>query len=137
MTKKLIIYTDGGARGNPGPAGIGVVIYDAHKKILKKIGEVIDFTTNNQAEYQALIRALGVAGQLGAEEVECFLDSELVVKQLQGLYKVRDPGLQPLAAKVLAQTAEFSQIKFRHIPREQNKLADQLVNRALDQAGFN
>ena len=101
MTSKVIIYSDGGARGNPRPAAIGYVISDEHSDILKKIGKVIGSTTNNQAEYKALIAALESAKELGATHVVCYLDSELVVKQITGLYKIKEPGLQALAMDVL------------------------------------
>ncbi|HTL39556.1 MAG TPA: ribonuclease HI family protein [Methylomirabilota bacterium] len=136
MIKKISIHTDGGARGNPGPSAVGVVISDQDGRIIKKIGQVIGIKTNNQAEYEALILALTEAKALAAEQVECFLDSELVVKQVQGLYKVREEGLKPLASKVLSLTASFSQISFKHVPREKNQLADKLVNEALDKSGF-
>lgn len=136
MNNQIITYTDGGARGNPGPAAIGAVIYNSRLEQLRQISRVIGETTNNQAEYQALIAALQAARELGASEVICYLDSELVVRQLQGQYKVREEGLKPLAAQVLSLTQKFNQIKFVHVPREKNKLADELVNQALDEAGF-
>jgi ribonuclease HI len=133
---KLIVYSDGGARGNPGPAAIGVVVYDAGSRELKRRAEVIDFTTNNQAEYKALIAGLTEAAVLGADEVMCNLDSELLVRQMQGSYKVREEKLKPLAAEALRLTAKFKKVQFVHVPRGKNKLADQLVNQALDEAGF-
>jgi len=136
MIDKVIIYTDGGARGNPGPAAIGVVIYDSLMKEMERYKNYIGTTTNNQAEYQALIKALQMALKLGAESVTCYLDSELVVKQLQGYYRVREEGLGVLATEALKLTSKFKQLDFMHIPREKNKLADQLVNEALDNAGF-
>jgi len=132
MTDKLVIYTDGGARGNPGPAAIGFVIYDTSGKEIKKFGHYLGVTTNNQAEYRALIAALEDAHKLGAEKVVCHLDSELVVKQLQGKYKVREEGLKPLASEAIRLSAKFTQVDFVHVPREKNKLADQLVNEVLD-----
>jgi ribonuclease HI len=130
---RLILYTDGGARGNPGPAAIGIVIYDEnHSNILKNIGMKIGRATNNQAEYKALIRGLEEALKLGATEVVCHLDSELVVKQMQGKYKVRDAGLQDLAPQVLRLKNKFKNVDFVHVKREKNKLADKLVNEALD-----
>lgn len=134
--KMLTIYTDGGARGNPGPAAIGFIIYDGHSRVLKSFGMFIGVSTNNQAEYKALIKALEAAWDLRANQVKCYLDSELVVKQLQGIYKVKETYLKPLAAKALALTAKFNQVDFAHIPREKNKQADQLVNKALDEAGY-
>ncbi len=136
--KKLIIYTDGGARGNPGPAAIGVAIYDPGKinEPIFKLGKVIGVTTNNQAEYNALLLGLQEARKLGASELVCYLDSELVVKQLQGLYKVREEGLKKMIAEIFREQNKFTQVVYKHVPREKNKLADQLVNEALDKAGF-
>ncbi len=134
MTDKLIMYTDGGARGNPGPAAIGVAIFDSantHEPI-KTHGKYLGETTNNQAEYRALILGLELARELGARHVVCYLDSELVVKQVTGLYKIREAGLQELAMDVIRQKNNFDQIEFKHIPREKNKLADRLVNEVLD-----
>jgi ribonuclease HI len=128
---KLQIYTDGGARGNPGPAGIGVVIWNGNELVgrhKKYIGEA----TNNQAEYQAIILGLEQAKKLGAEELECFLDSELVVKQLNREYKVKDKDLAPLFVRVWNLSLGFKKIIFRHVPREENREADKLVNEAID-----
>ncbi len=130
---KLILYTDGGARGNPGPAAIGAVIYNEGGQELKRVGKYLGETTNNQAEYKALIEALKQAVILGGERLVCNLDSELVVRQLQGQYKVKEPTLKPLAEEALRLSAKFIQVQFVHIPREKNKLADQLVNEVLDQ----
>ncbi len=130
---KLIIYTDGGARNNPGPAGIGVVLYDENKKIIETYKEYIGEATNNQAEYRALVKALQLAERHSPEKIECFLDSELVVKQLNKEYKVKDPGLRDLCNQVL-DLAMFKNISFHHVRREQNKLADKLVNEAIDEA---
>lgn len=129
---KLISFSDGGARGNPGPAAIGVVIQDESGKELKGIKETIGETTNNQAEYKALLRAVNEAISMQATELLCNLDSELVVKQLQGKYKIKETGLQVLAAEVLKLTGKFNRIEFRHVRREQNARADELVNQALD-----
>jgi len=130
----LTIYTDGGARGNPGPAGIGVVILDEAGNELKGIGEAIGDMTNNQAEYRALLRGLAEADAMGAAEVFCYLDSELVVKQLMGLYKIREPGLQLLAAEALKLAKNFKNVRYKHVPREKNARADGLYNDALDMA---
>jgi ribonuclease HI len=138
MIDKIIIYTDGGARGNPGPAAIGVAIFDVantHQPI-KTFGKYLGETTNNQAEYRALLAGLGLAQKLGARHVVCYLDSELVVKQLTGSYKIREEGLKDLAMDVIRAKNNFDQVEFKHVPREKNKLADQLVNEALDNAGF-
>ena len=136
MPETLIIYSDGGARGNPGPAAIGFVIYNEDSHILKNVGMFIGTATNNQAEYRALIEALKAAIDLQAKQVFCFLDSELVVKQATGRYKVRQPELKNLVAEVLKLSNKFLKIHFKHTPREKNKLADKLVNKALDEAGF-
>ena len=125
-----IIHTDGGARGNPGPAGIGatIKIEDKVHELKRYIGE----TTNNQAEYRALIMALEHAKELGVTEADCRLDSELVVKQLNREYKVKDKDLAPLFVKVWNLMSEFKKITFKHIYREDNKAADRLVNEAID-----
>ncbi len=127
---KAIIHSDGGARGNPGPAGIGVVIeIEGKKKMFKQyIGEA----TNNQAEYKALLLGLEKAKEIGVKEVECLLDSELVVKQLKREYKVRDKELALLFIKVYNLAQTFEKITFKHIYREDNKEADKLVNEAID-----
>ena len=128
---KATLHTDGGARGNPGPAGIGAVlkIGDQQWKFKKYIGKI----TNNQAEYQALILGLEKAKDHGATEVDCFLDSELVVKQMKREYKVKDKDLAVQFVKVWNLMAEFKKVTFKHIYREDNKLADQLVNEAIDE----
>lgn len=129
---KLIIYTDGGARGNPGPAGIGAVIFDEKKTVLAEISEYLGVATNNQAEYQALIAALKRATTLGAKELECYLDSELVVKQLKREYKVKNKDLAPLFLTIHNLSLNFKNINYTHIPREKNSLADRLANEAMD-----
>jgi ribonuclease HI len=132
---KVKTFSDGGARGNPGPAAIGYVIYTQSDRVLKQSGEYIGEGTNNHAEYTALIRALTAARDLGATEADCFLDSELVVKQLHGKYKVREQNLQQLIGEVFRLMKSFSRIEFTHVPREKNQLADKLVNEALDEVG--
>lgn len=133
------IYTDGGARGNPGSAGIGGVIqkYDESSgayHTVQTIKAYIGETTNNQAEYQALLKTLTAAHNAGAQEVECLLDSELVVKQLNHEYKVKDQNLAPLFLKIWNLSQGFRKVTFKHIRREQNKEADRLVNEAIDEA---
>lgn len=128
---KLIIHSDGGARGNPGPAAIGVVI-EQNGAIIATISEKIGKTTNNQAEYRAVLAGLEKAKELKAIEVECILDSELVVKQLQGEYKVKNKELAPLFVKVYNLSLQFRKVVFRHVLRAENKMADKLVNEALD-----
>ncbi len=131
-SKKLIIYTDGGARGNPGPAAIGAVIYDEAKNKLAEISEFIGHATNNQAEYQAVLAAIKKAKALGAEEIEFYLDSELAANQLAGNFKIKSKGLASLFVQVYNQTLNFKKVNFHYIPREQNKEADRLVNQALN-----
>lgn len=130
--KKLIIHTDGGARGNPGPAGIGVYIIDTDGRVVLEHSRYIGETTNNQAEYLAVIDALEHAKQLGGDELDFFLDSELVVRQLNRQYKVKDAGLAPLFMRVWNLSIGFRRITFTHFRREHNKQADRLVNEAID-----
>jgi len=132
---KLIINTDGGSRGNPGPAGVGVVFANELEVTVAEFKEYIGQATNNVAEYKALILALENVQKFKYKEIECRLDSELVVKQLNGQYKVKDSGLKPLFDRV-QELAFFKPISFKHVRREKNKLADKLVNEALDEAGF-
>lgn len=129
---KLIIYTDGGARGNPGPGGIGAVIYDEDRKKIAEISEFLGHSTNNQAEYKAVIAAMKKAKELKAEFLEFYLDSELVVKQLKREYKVKNPDLAPLFLQIYNLGMSFKKISFHHIPRERNKEADALANEAMD-----
>lgn len=129
---KLIIYTDGGARGNPGPAGIGAVLYSDDKKIVAEVSEYLGVATNNQAEYQALIAALKKALDLGAKELDCYLDSELVVKQLRHEYKVKNKDLASLFLTIHNLALSFKKITYTHIPRERNQAADKLANEAMD-----
>lgn len=136
MHKKIKIYTDGGARGNPGKAGIGVVIKDDDGKIIERVSEYIGEATNNVAEYTALIKGLEKARELKAEEVECFLDSELVVRQMNREYKVKNKDLSLLFVKVWNLSSGFKKISFNHIMREYNQVADRLVNEAIDRGRF-
>ena len=129
---KLTIFTDGGARGNPGPAGIGVVIKE-NGRTIKEYGKYIGETTNNQAEYRALISALETAKEMGAEEVNIFMDSELIVKQVKGEYKVKHPGLAPLFLKLHNLRMGFKKFSVAHIRRERNTEADALVNKAINE----
>ena len=132
--EKLTIYTDGGARGNPGPAGIGAGIFDEKGNTVEEISKYIGQATNNQAEYQALIAGLTKAKELGVEKIEFFLDSELVVKQLNREYRVKDKDLALLFVQAYNLTLGFKKVIFKHIGREKNELADKLVNLALDKA---
>jgi len=130
---KLIIYTDGGSRNNPGPAGIGVVIYNERKNILKTYKEYIGEATNNIAEYKALIKGLQLAADYTKGELEIFLDSELIVKQLNGQYKVKEEKMKRLFDEAKVLSMGFENIKYTHIKRELNKMADRLVNEAIDE----
>lgn len=135
--EKIIVYTDGGARGNPGPAGIGVSIQDENGTELANISKYIGETTNNQAEYEALYQALVKVKEMELTQsaVEVRMDSELVVRQLEGRYKVKDPGLKEQFARVAKVQVEYADLKFTHVRREQNSRADQLVNEAIDASG--
>lgn len=135
------VYTDGGARGNPGPAAVGVFALNENNKVIGGFGEPIGIATNNVAEYKAVIKALDYIienkNQLkGDGEIYFYLDSELVCKQLNGLYKVKDPNLRSLLFQIREKEIAFFGIKYFHIPREQNKEADKLVNKALDKNSF-
>lgn len=134
VVKRLVTFSDGGARGNPGPAAIGVVIFDETERVVAEVSEYIGEGTNNQAEYRAVIAALERAIGLGATHVVCYLDSELVVRQLTGKYKVKNEGIVPLFAQALRLTSRFSSVNVLHVAREKNAKADALVNRALDRA---
>ena len=135
MNKKIIIYTDGGARGNPGPAGIGVVICSTENedRIISTAKKYIGKTTNNQAEYQAVVLGLQEAKKLKAEEVEVRMDSELVCFQINGIYKIKNVDFQDSFIKIWNLRQSFKKIIFKHIRREKNKLADKLVNDAIDE----
>ncbi len=137
--RKIIIYTDGGSRGNPGQAAIGVVFCNEKGQVIKKFGEYLgDNFTNNEAEYQAIIFALkkfkALFGKAIAEisDVEIRADSELVVKQLNGKYKLLEPKIQQFFIEIWNLKFDFKSVKFKHVPREKNSEADRLVNEALD-----
>ncbi|MDO8184504.1 ribonuclease HI family protein [Conexibacter sp. JD483] len=131
---RLVLNVDGGARGNPGPAAIGVVIATPEGETVEQLAETIGVATNNVAEYRALLRGLQRARELGADAVEVRGDSELVVKQVAGDYRVRSADLQPLHAAALDAFAGFASWSLRHVPRAENAGADALVNAALDAA---
>jgi len=131
---KLRTYSDGGARGNPGPGAIGVMICDSKGEVLLEHKDVIGDSTNNVAEYCALIAALALAQELGGSEVEAFLDSELVVHQMSGKYKVKSESLRELVSEAKTLEKKFSTVSYRHLPREDSRMkrVDRLVNLALD-----
>jgi ribonuclease HI len=130
--KKLFIYTDGAARGNPGPAGIGARILDSKGTVVAEECHYIGEATNNVAEYRALLTGLERAAQLGASTVEVRTDSELVVKQLRGEYRVRNLVLRELFERVKQLAAGFERVDYIHVRRELNRDADRLANRAID-----
>lgn len=129
---KIKLFTDGGSRGNPGKAAIGCVLYDEKNNIIESYSKYLGITTNNQAEYNALLHGLELARKHKADEVECFLDSELVVKQMKKEYKVKDKDLAKLFVRVWNLSLNFKKISFHHIRREKNSHADKLVNEELD-----
>jgi ribonuclease HI len=126
------IYSDGASRGNPGPGAIGAIVLDPLGRERLRISERIGVTTNNVAEYRALIAGLEAALGLGARRVEARMDSELVVRQAIGRYRVRNPGLIPYHRRLLNLRGQFDEVVFRHVPRAMNREADALANKALD-----
>ncbi|HTU97485.1 MAG TPA: ribonuclease HI family protein [Solirubrobacteraceae bacterium] len=128
----MVVHVDGGARGNPGPAAVGVVISAPGGEVLDEYAERIGVATNNVAEYQALLRGVQRARALGAREVEFINDSELVAKQLTGAYKVKHPAMRPLYEEAIEALRAFERWSIRSVPRAQNARADALVNDALD-----
>jgi ribonuclease HI len=131
---KGILNTDGGARGNPGPAGIGVVLKDEDGIVLDEIAQPLGQTTNNVAEYEALIAGLKLALNHGVTELEIYVDSELVVSQLEGKWKIKNERLRGLAVTARALLGRFEVATIGHVRRSQNTHADRLANRAMDEA---
>lgn len=131
---KVIVHVDGGARGNPGPAAAACVISTPTGEVLGEHAELLGAATNNVAEYRALLLGLARARELGASEVEVVGDSELIAKQVKGLYKVKHDAMKPLHREAKVALAEFDRWSIRTVPRAQNAHADALVNAALDQA---
>jgi len=130
---RLIVEADGGARGNPGPAGYGAVVVDpGTDEVLAERAEGLGVTTNNVAEYRGLIAGLRAAQELGAIDVEVRMDSKLVVEQMSGRWKVKHPAMQPLAREAAELVREIGQVAFRWVPRERNRRADALANQAMD-----
>ena len=126
-------YIDGASRGNPGPAGVGVVIVSGGREV-RRIKKYLGRATNNEAEYRALLEALKAAGELGACSVVVYSDSELLVRQLNGEYRVRSPRLVSLYGMVMHEASKFREFKLLHVPREKNREADRLANEAIDEA---
>ncbi len=137
-SQKIIIYTDGGSRGNPGEAALGVSIHDAKGDVIKQFGERLGIKTNNEAEYSAVVAALKKTKALFGKEktkkmdVEVRMDSELVCRQLNGIYKIEGEHLWPLFIAIWNLKTDFARVIFVHVPREKNKDADRMVNEALD-----
>lgn len=129
--KKIIIFSDGASKGNPGDAGIGVVLSDENGSMLCEIADYIGQTTNNVAEYKALIRGLEKAAELGASVVEISTDSQLLARQLAGVYKVKAPNLKPLHDQAMILLRHFAKVSISHVMREYNKRADQLANEGV------
>jgi ribonuclease HI len=131
---KLIVHVDGGARGNPGPAAAACVVSDGDGRVLEERAQLLGVATNNVAEYRALLLGLECARVLGASDVEVIGDSELIAKQVRGIYKVKHAAMRPLHAQAITALREFERWSIRTVPRAQNAHADALVNAALDGA---
>ena len=131
---KAVLFTDGGARGNPGPAGIGVVLKDAAGEVIGEIAEGIGVATNNVAEYSALIAGLELALDKGVTDIDVFMDSELVISQLKGEWKIKNDRLRTLAVRARALLNRFETHKLEHVRRELNSDADKLANQGMDAA---
>ena len=129
---KLKIFTDGGARGNPGPAASGAVLKDVSGAVVATASKYLGETTNNQAEYMAIIIGLEKAKEMGATDVELYMDSELATKQLKGEYKVKHPEIAKRFVEVKNLLHAFDRVSFSHVRREKNKEADAIVNEVLD-----
>ena len=129
---KIKIYSDGGSRGNPGPAACGVILKTMSGDVISKHSKYLGETTNNQAEYNGVLLGLEEAQKIRVQEIDFYLDSELVVKQLNQVYKVKNADIQTIFVKVWNKIQEFKKVTFRHIFREENKDADQMVNLELD-----
>ena len=136
MNKNLIAYTDGGARGNPGPAGAGAVLYAENKSVITEVSEFLGVQTNNWAEYEAIFLMLAKVKKLGFTNVplEIRADSKLAVEQLNGNWKVKHPNIQIQFKKVTGLLKDFKDVRFVHVRREKNKVADALANKAMDTA---
>lgn len=137
MTQALRLHVDGASRGNPGEAGFGVHVCTPEGSEVAGLYGYLGKATNNVAEYQALLHGLRFALSRGAREVSVFSDSELLVRQLEGRYRVKNPGLQPLFREAQSLLARFDRARVSHVPREQNREADALANRAVDEKGSN
>ncbi|MHA7633206.1 ribonuclease HI family protein [Corallococcus sp. M7] len=130
---RVRVYSDGAARGNPGPAGAGAVVTNTEGAVVARLGKFLGHQTNNYAEYMGLLIGLQHAKSLGAREVEVFADSELLIRQLGGKYQVKSPTLKPLFQEAQKLLATFGKVKLAHVPRAQNAEADEMSNRAIDE----
>ena len=130
--RRVYVFSDGAARGNPGPAGAGAVIKDAKGQVIAELKQALGKATNNVAEYKGLLLGLHKAQELGAREVEVRADSELMIRQITGKYAVRNEGLKPLYNEAMALLNSFASWHAEHVPREENSLADEMSNRAID-----
>ncbi|EAU68178.1 RNase H [Stigmatella aurantiaca DW4/3-1] len=130
---RLRLYSDGAARGNPGPAGAGAVLIEPGGQVVARIGKFLGQQTNNYAEYMGLLIGLKHARGLGTKEIEIFADSELLIRQLGGRYQVKSPTLRPLYEEAVKLLNDFSRVKLVHVPREMNAEADEMSNRAIDE----
>ncbi|MBI3624110.1 4a-hydroxytetrahydrobiopterin dehydratase [Candidatus Saccharibacteria bacterium] len=131
-TKAVKLFADGGSRGNPGPSASGYALLHMDDQVIYKKGLYLGIATNNQAEYKALKSGLQEAYKLGAREVSVFMDSQLVINQMKGIYRVRNKALWPIHSAIQTMVGKFDEVTFTHVPRELNKLADSMVNEALD-----
>jgi ribonuclease HI len=131
--KRLRVFSDGAARGNPGPAGAGAVVLDPKGRVLARVGKFLGKQTNNVAEYEGLLLGLSRAKELGARELDVRADSLLLIRQLEGAYQVKNAALKALHAKAKELLRSFDRVDLRHIPREENTLADEMSNRAIDE----
>lgn len=129
----LRLFSDGAARGNPGPAGAGAVLMDTEGRVVARLGRFLGVQTNNHAEYMGLLLGLKHARSLGVKELEVLADSELLIRQLQGRYQVKSPTLRPLYEEARALLGHFTRVKLTHVPREKNQAADEMSNRAIDE----
>ncbi|HEX8698419.1 MAG TPA: ribonuclease HI family protein [Myxococcaceae bacterium] len=130
---RLRLYSDGAARGNPGPSGAGAVLIEPGGQVIAKLGKYLGNQTNNYAEYMGLLLGLKHAKTLGAKEIEIFADSELLIRQLGGRYQVKSASLRPLYEEAVKLLNDFSRVKLVHVPREMNAAADEMSNKAIDE----
>ena len=136
LTEKVKVFTDGASRGNPGPSAIGMVFYNENNKQLLEFKEYLGTQTNNYAEYMAVIRALEISQKQNVRSLDFYCDSQLLVRQMSGEYKVKAPQIKELFIRAKKLVKDFSHVGFHHIKREQNKHADALANQALNEAPF-